>query len=307
MARGLVPILAVVIGLLVSCGALRAAAEPILPSERKDRLEPLPKRLQGVDVVEHLDVELPRGVEFKDETGRRVRLGDYFDGKKPVILTLNYSSCPMLCSLILNGLTLGLKDVTWTAGRDFRIVTISIDPKETPETAARTKERYESFYGRPEAREGWHVLSGSEESIHAVADAVGFRYGYNEERKEYVHPAAFAMVTPDGRIARYLYGIEFQPKTLSLSLVEASEGKLSSTVDRLILYCFHYDSSEGRYAPVAINIMRLGGALTALLLAGFLIVMWTAELGTRRRQRAAAETQHTTDLPLGKSERRPAT
>ena len=307
MAHWFARILSALIGLWVVCGSLPAAAEPIPPSEKKERVEPLPARLQGIDVVEHLNVELPKNVEFKDETGRSVRFGDYFDGKLPVIVTLNYSSCPMLCSLILNGLTLGLKDVKWTAGRDFRIVTISIDPKETPETAARTKDRYVSFYGRPEARAGWHVLSGSEQSIHTIADAVGFRYGYNEQRKEYVHPAAFAIVTPDGRIARYIYGIEFQPKTLSLSLVEASQGKIGSTVDRLILYCFHYDSSEGRYAPVAVNIMRVGGALTALFLGAFLVVMWSAELRKRRRQRAGSEPRHTTDPPYGKPEQRPAT
>lgn len=266
--------------------AAAAQATPVDPSERKDRTEPLPKRLEGVDVVEHLNVELPKATEFRDETGKPVKLGDYFDGKVPVIVTLNYSNCPMLCSLVLNALATGLKDVKWTAGKEFRIVTISIDPNEKPETAARTKERYASFYGRPEAREGWHVLTGSEASIHAVADAVGFRYGYNEKRKEYVHPAAIAIATPDGRIGRYLYGIVYAPKTLNLSLVEVSEGKIGSSVDRLILYCFHYDSSEGRYAPVAVNIMRLGGGLTAISLFSFVGLMWLGEL---RKRRKAAE------------------
>ena len=211
--------------LWIGVAAVSASAKPVDPSERKERKEPLPKRLEGIDVVEHLNTELPKHVEFNDEQGRRVKLGDYFDGKIPVIVTLNYSGCPMLCSLILNGLVEGLKQVDWTAGKEFRIVTVSIDPAETPEISLRTKQRYVDFYGRPEAREGWHFLTGSPANVRAVAEAVGFKYGYNEKRKEYVHPAAISLLTPGGRIARYLYGIEFLPRTLRLSLVEASEGK----------------------------------------------------------------------------------
>jgi protein SCO1/2 len=293
--------------------AASSAAKPVDPSERKERTEPLPKRLQGIDVVEHLNTDLPKHVEFTDEHGRRVKLGDYFDGKVPVIVTLNYSGCPMLCSLILNGLVEGLKQVDWTAGKDFRIVTVSIDPAETPEISLRTKKRYLDFYGRPEASEGWHFLTGSPANVRAVADAVGFKYGYNEKRKEYVHPAAISLLTPGGRIARYLYGIEFHPKTLRLSLVEASEGKIGTTVDRLLLYCFHYDSSEGRYAPVAVNIMRLGGSLTAILLGGFLTVLWRGELRKKRKlrlagvmdERVAKTLDHETRL--GSHHERPAT
>jgi protein SCO1 len=307
--RRVVSILAV---LWIGVGAVSASAKPVDPSERKERTEALPKRLEGIDVVEHLNTELPKHVEFTDEHGRRVKLGDYFDGKVPVIVTLNYSGCPMLCSLILNGLVEGLKHVDWTAGKDFRIVTVSIDPAETPEISLRTKKRYVDFYGRQEANEGWHFLTGSPANVRAVAEAVGFKYGYNEKRKEYVHPAAIALLTPGGRIARYLYGIEFLPKTLRLSLVEASEGRIGTTVDRLLLYCFHYDSSEGRYAPVAVNIMRLGGGLTAILLGGLLTVLWRGELRKRKKLRLAGPSQVSTTTPLdhdalGSRHERPAT
>jgi protein SCO1/2 len=200
----------------------------------------------------------------------------------PIILTLNYSDCPMLCSMQLNGVVQAMKQVDWTAGKEFRVVTVSLDPTETPDRARKTKARYLTQYGRPEATGGWHFLTGSEANIRAVADAIGFRYGYNEKREEWVHPAAISIMTPDAVIARYLYGIEYHPKTLRLSLVEASEGKIGTTVDRLILYCFHYDETEGRYAPVAFNIMRVGGALAVVLLGGFLGALW---LNERRRKK----------------------
>src|SRR5690606_38362732 len=160
-----------------------------------------------------------------------------------------------------------------TLGKDYRIVTVSLNPAETPQRAHGTKQRYLAQYGRPEADAGaWTILTGSENNIRAVADAIGFTYGYNEKRDEYVHPADFAVTTADGTIARYLYGLEYHPKTLRLSLIEASEGKVGSAVDKLILYCFHYDASEGRYAPVAMNIMRVSGGSGAVALGGFLTV-----------------------------------
>ena len=262
-------------------------AKPIAPEERIERTEALPKRLQGVDVVERLETKLPLGTRFRDETGRQVTLGDYFDGKHPVVLTLNYSNCPMLCSLQLGGFVSSLKQLDWSAGEEFRVVTVSLDPKEQPIRAAETKARYLKQYGRAGADRGWHFLTGSEASIHAVANAIGFRYGYNEARKEYVHPAAIALASPEAQLVRYLYGIEYSPKTLGLSLAEAADGKVGSTVDRLILYCFHYDEKEGRYAPVARNIMRVGGAITAMVLGAALTSLWLAEFRNKRRQAKA--------------------
>jgi protein SCO1/2 len=262
-------------------------AAPVSADERKERTEPLPKRLRGIDVEEHLDRRLPLDVPFTDDAGRPVLLKSFFDGKHPVILTLNYSDCPMLCSLQLNGFVESLKQLDWSAGKEFRVVTISLDPKEKPARAAQTKARYLKQYGRSGSEHGWHFLTSDEASIKKVADAIGFRYGYNEVRKEYVHPAAITIATTDARIARYLYGIEYHPKTLRLSLAEASEGKIGSTVDRLILYCFHYDENEGRYAPVARNIMRVGGGIAAAMLGGALSSLWLKELRNKKRNAKA--------------------
>ena len=265
-----------------------AVAAPVPLSERIERREPAPKQLQGVDVLEHLGEQVPLALPFRDQNGRRVTLGQYFDGRHPVLLTLNYSNCPMLCSLMLTGLVKGLKGVEWGINQDFQVVTVSLDAAETLDVAQRTADRYLTQYGRPEARGGWHFLTGSEASIRAYADALGFSYRYDEKRKEFAHPAALALASPSGTLVRYLYGLEFEPRTLRLGLVEASEGKIGTTLDRLVLYCFHYDSSEGRYAPVARRIMEMGGAATVLLLGGFLWVLSRAE--SKRRRRLAEST-----------------
>lgn len=277
MVRLAPKLVALAVGALVALGGVASAA-PVDPSEVTTRMEPAPKRLQGIDVVERLEQTIEKNLSFVADDGRQVLLGDYFRGDKPVIVTLNYSDCPMLCSLQLNALVDGLKQIDLTLGKDYRIVTVSLNPAETPQRAHGTKQRYLAQYGRPEADAGaWTILTGSENNIRAVADAIGFTYGYNEKRDEYVHPAAFVVTTPDGTIARYLYGLEYHPKTLRLSLIEASEGKVGSAVDKLILYCFHYDASEGRYAPVAMNIMRVSGGSGAVALGGFLTVLWRAE------------------------------
>ncbi|HEU5075856.1 MAG TPA: SCO family protein, partial [Polyangiaceae bacterium] len=195
---------------------------------------------------------------------------------------LNYSDCPMLCSLILNGLVTTLKQVDLVLGKDYRIVTVSLNPNETPARARATQNRYLEQYGNPGSRAGWTFLTGSENNIRAVAHSVGFKYSYNEARNEYVHPSAFVIAMPDGHVARYIYGIEYLPETVRLSLVEASEGKVGTTLDRIFLYCFHYDETEGRYAPVAMNVMRLAGGFGALLLGGFLLLLWRAELRKKK-------------------------
>ncbi len=288
------------LGRLLTCLALGAAlltagegvsAAPVDQSEIKSRTEMAPKRLRGVDVQEHLERSLPGTLGFTSDDGRPVVLGELFKGDLPVIVTMNYSDCPMLCSLQLNGLIDGLKKVDLTLGKDYRIVTVSLDPAETVERARGTKTRYLAQYGRPEADpSAWTVLVGSEVNVRAVAETLGFGYNYNEKRDEYVHPAAFVVTSPQGKIQRYVYGIEFQPKTLRLSLIEASQGKVGTSVDRLVLYCFHYDETEGRYAPVAMNIMRLGGGIGAVSLSGLIGFLWWAE---RRKQRGGS-VQHST-------------
>ncbi len=253
------------------------------------RREAPPERLRGIDIDEHLDSEMPLSATFRDTSGASVALGDYIRGERPVIFTLNYSDCPMLCSLQLSGLVTALKSLDRKIGVDFDVVTVSLDPKESSQRAAETKARYLAQLGAgAEAANGWHFLTGRQSEIDAVAAALGIRYAYNEARREYVHPAALVITTPQGRIARYLYGIEYHPRTLSLSLVEAAKGKIGSSVDRLILYCFHYDETEGRYAPVAMNVMRVGGGVTALSLLVFLGGFWLKQLRKKSARSVAA-------------------
>jgi protein SCO1 len=243
------------------------------PASAPDRTEEAPKRLKGVDLIEHLGSPVPEKLAFKDQDGKSVTLADYLHGGVPVILTFNYSSCPMLCSLQLTAFVNGLKKLDFSPNKQFRIVTVLLDPKETDDSARRFRARYLSQYNRPGSEPGWNFLTGSDENIHALAKAVGFTYNYNEARGEYVHPAVLTLLSPDGNVARYLYGLEYPDKTLRLGLVEASQGRVGTSLDRLVLYCFHYDSAEGRYAPIAARIMQLGGALSVLTLAGFLTIL----------------------------------
>jgi protein SCO1 len=248
---------------------------------------PAPPEMEGVGVTEHPNACLPLDLAFKDEDGRTVKLADYFKGDRPVILTLNYYRCPMLCTLQLNGLIDGLKRMEWTPGDQFRMVTVSIDPLETPQLARLKKQNYMKDYGRPGAASGWHFLTGREADIRKLADTVGFAYKYDRSSDQYVHAAALFVCTPDGRVSRYLYGVMYDPQTLRLSLVEAGEGKVGSTTDRVLLFCFHYDATKGKYGPTAMTIMRIGGALTVIALGCMLAVFWRRE--ARRRANVALD------------------
>jgi len=266
-------------GYLIAAAAGRAFGQPN---------DAVPKETEGVGVTEHPGAVLPLELMFRDENGRDVRLKDYFAGSRPVILTLNYYRCPMLCTLQLNGLVDALRRMEWTPGRQFEIVTVSIDPLETPPLARLKKQNYMKEYGRPEAAKGWHFLTGREENIRRLAATVGFEYRYDRETDQYVHAAALFVCTPEGRVSRYLYGILYDPTTLRLSLVEAAEGRTRSTVDRILLYCFHYDSAKGRYAPAAMNLMRAGGVATVLILGGVLAAYWRREAARRKASSGAA-------------------
>lgn len=261
---------------LASCRP--AGAQPI------ERAEDIPKELENVGTEERLGAPVPLELAFIDSSGRPVTFGEFFDGRRPVILTMNYSDCPRLCSLQLNGLFRGLEQLDWSLGDQFRMITVSIDPRESPERAQATKEKYLEAYGRSSGAEGWHCLVGAEENIRRLAGAVGFRYAYVEETRQYAHAAVTMVLTPDGRLSRYLYGIEYRPQTLRLALLEASQGKLGSTVDKVILYCFRYDSAAGRYAPVAERLMTLGAGLFAAALGGTLLAFWGREAVRSRRK-----------------------
>lgn len=249
-----------------------------------------PKQLEGVGVEEHLEQTLPLDLSFTDDAGKKVRLGDFFNQDRPVLLSLNYSSCPMLCNVQLTGLATALGEVPWTAGTEYDVVSVSIDPNETVEQAAKAKQRYVELYGKPGTEKGWHFLVGDEKSIAELAKAVGFQYHYVESRGEYAHPAVFELVSPEGKISRYIYGVNFDPQMLRLSLVEASEGKVGTTIDRFLLFCFHYDAEEGRYSPMARNVMKVGGAVTVAVLVLALSAFFLRE---RRRAKAVKELEHT--------------
>ncbi len=237
---------------------------------------------QDVGVTEHLSAQLPLNLTFQDEEGKTVALGDFFQKGRPVILQLGYYRCPMLCTEVSRGIVESLKGLDSSLDGKFQVVMVSVDPNETPELARAKKENSIKAFGRPKCAAGWHFLVGKPDSIRKLADAVGFRYKYIKADDQFSHPAVISVCTPDGRISRYLYGVTFNEKTLRLSLVEASDGKIGSAGDQLLLICFHYDPSAGGYILTALNIMRAGGVLTVLVLA---LVLWRL---FRRERRLAA-------------------
>jgi protein SCO1 len=245
-----------------------------------ERAEPLPAELEGVGITEHLGDHVPLDAVFRDETGREVTLGTYIDGSRPVILNLLYMGCPMLCGLVSNGLIDALKQIDQTIGDEFAVLSVSFNPAETPELAKVKLQSYLQEYGRPGAERGWHLLTGDETNIRRLTDAVGFGYRWNEQRQEFAHAAVTIVLMPDGAVSRYLYGVQYEPRTLKLSLVEAAEGKTGSTLDKFLLFCFHYDATTGRYGPTALNIMKAGGALMVLVIVGLVLVLRRKE---RRR------------------------
>jgi protein SCO1 len=240
--------------------------------------------LKKIDVVEHLGESIPLDLTFTNDAGETVKLGDYFHHGKPVILVLAYYTCPMLCTLVLNGVSDAVKALDWLPGKEFQILTVSIDPSETSELAAGKKARYLDNLGKKGVENGWRFFVGAESQSKALADAIGFKYYYDTEQKMYAHPAVVTILTEDGKISRYLYGLEYKPQDLRLALLEASEGKIGNTVDRIILYCYHYDPSTKGYVAMAGRIMRIGGALTLIILAVVIGTLW----GRERLRRSAA-------------------
>ncbi|MCB9831117.1 MAG: SCO family protein [Planctomycetes bacterium] len=248
----------------------------------------IPRELEGVGVDEKLDAQVDLALSFRDETGATIRLAQLLDGKLPVVLTLNYAACPMLCGLQLNGLVDTVRACDYRPGREFRLVTVSIDPEERPERAAEKKATYIERLGIPEAAAGWNFLVGDEKAIRQLADEVGFRYRKVEATGEYAHAAVSIVLTPEGKVSRYLYGVAIPEKTLKFSLLEAAEGRIGSTMDQILLFCFHYDAEAGAYAPAARKLMSIGGALVLLLVGGLIFILWRRE--RRRRSESTALT-----------------
>jgi protein SCO1 len=235
-----------------------------------------PPRLENVGIEQHLNAQVPPDLTFRDESGKTVKLGDYF-GRKPLILNLVYYNCTMLCGEVLSGLTGTMRLVKFDIGKEFEVVTVSFDPRETPEIAAAKKKEYLKRYTRPGAAEGWHFLTGSAESVNALTKSVGFQYQYDPKIDQFAHATAIMVLTPDGRISRYFYGVDFPPKDLRMGLVEASEGKIGNAVDQVLLYCYHYNPATGKYGAVITNILRLGAGATILILGSFLFIMFRLE------------------------------
>jgi protein SCO1/2 len=243
----------------------------------------LPAALGAVGITQNLDAQLPLELAFRDERGAAVTLSDYFTRDRPVLLSLAYYRCPMLCDLVLQGMVETLTEMDWRPGEEFDVVTVSIDPRESPELAAAKKTTILEAYGRPQAAEGWHFLTGEADAIETLADVVGFGYEYLPAENEFAHPAALFVLTPEGRVSRYLLGIRHEPRDVRLAMVEAADGKIGSFVDQFILYCYRYDEVAGRYTPVVWNIMRVGVVATVLLLGAVLLVFWRREARLRKR------------------------
>ncbi len=235
----------------------------------------IPQPLQEVGILDKNGSQVAiRELTFRDETGAEVRLEKFFQAKRPVILTLVYYECPNLCNFLLNGLVDSMKPLEWTPGKRFDIVSVSINPKETPELAAAKKASYLKSYGRPEAAEGWHFLTGSEDQVRRLADQVGFQYKYDDKEKQYAHAAGLFVLTPEGRLSRTLYGIAWQVKDLRLALLEASNGKIGTVIDRILLFCYRYNPDTRKYSMALMRVMQAGGATTVLVMGSMLMIFW---------------------------------
>jgi protein SCO1/2 len=254
----------------------------------------LPEDLEAAQIDEQLGAQIPLDLPFVDMQGEPVQLQQYWQTGRPVILSLNYYRCPMLCTLVLNGLTEAIQELDLTLGQDYEVVTVSFDHNEGPELARAKHQRYVEALGMEEGKTHWHFLVGPEESITTLCETVGFGFSWvpptsDEELGQFAHQAAIFITTPEGVVSRCLFGIQFDPETLRLSLVEASEGQVGSTLDRIILYCYHFDPRKGAYAPVAVRIMQAGGGATAVVLVLLLLTFWLRDLRRVRRRQEAQE------------------
>lgn len=276
-------------------GALSCASASVASAQLTEPLSVPPPSatmqipiLKEVGLDQKLDAQVPLDLKFSDEQGREVTLGSLF-GTRPVVLALVYYECPMLCTEVLNGLVGSLQTISFNAGHEFDIVAVSFDPGETPALAAQKKAQYLKRYGRPGAEQGMHFLTGREDAIHALTNAVGFKYQYDPSTDQFAHTAVLTILTPAGHVSRYLYGIEYPPRDLRLALVEAANGKIGTAVDQALLYCYHYDPETGRYGLAIMNVVRLGGILTMAGLATFIL------MNLRRRPQTPAVVATATD------------
>lgn len=257
------------------------------PRSEADHANAKPSKLQGVGIDQKIGASLPLDLSFTDTSGDVRPLRDFFQAGQPVILVPVYYTCPMLCSLVMDGVASALSTVEFTPGKDYQVVVFSINPNETTADAAKKKAEVLKRYGHPETADGWHFLVGGQKAIQRLTDTIGFHYAYDAEHKQYSHAATILLVTPDGHVARYFYGVEFPPRDLRLGLIETGKNKLGSVVDQVLLYCFHYDPSTGKYSAAIMNIIRAGGVLTLMALGLFMFVFWRRAKSTKSSSKDA--------------------
>ena len=261
-----------VMSLGLASGAVSAQGEaPGLRPAQAPPSSQMPAALQKVAFEQRLNEQLPLDLPFKDENGAAVKLGDYF-GRKPVVLAFVYYECPMLCTQVLNGLESALRVINESIGREFDVVTVSFDPRETPALAAGKKKAYLDRYKRPDAERGWHFLTGTQASIDALTKAAGFSFYWDEQTQQFAHASGIVVATPAGKLSRYFFGIDYSPRDVKFALIESSSEKIGSLADRLLLYCYHYDPATGNYGFIAMRAVRLGGAVTLVALLGFIFI-----------------------------------
>ena len=275
----------VVVALAVAVGLRLLLAVPAVAHTGKEPYTKDEAFLKEIGFDQKLGAQLPLDATFTDETGKAVRLGEYF-GQKPVIMLITYYNCTMLCPLLLDGLVRTLRPVSFDIGKQFTVLTVSINPRETFAIAASRKDLYVQRYGRPGAEHGWHFLTGKADAITALTQAVGFRYVYDKKKDEYAHASGIVIFTPEGKAARYLYGVEFSPRDMRLALIEAARNTIGNPVDQILLYCYHYDPLTGQYGVIIMNVLRLAGSATAVALGSFMVVMFRRD---RRKAAAAGE------------------
>ncbi|HMD34623.1 MAG TPA: SCO family protein [Vicinamibacterales bacterium] len=271
MCRAFVTLAAVVWAAVTASAQMTGAASGY-KREAGMAASSIPAALREIGFDQHIGAFVPLDTAFRDESGTTVRLGDYF-GSRPVVMVFAYYDCPMLCTQVVSGLTSALRTMSLEPGKDFEIVTVSFDPRDTPRTAAEKKAVFVGRYRRDGANAAWHFLSGDQASIDRLTKAAGFRYTWDAPTGQFAHPTGVIVLTPDGRLAKYLFGIEYGPRDLRFAIVEASNGRVGSAVDALLLYCYHYDPMTGRYGLVVMRMMRIAGAATVLALGTFIFVM----------------------------------
>jgi protein SCO1/2 len=264
------------------CSLLTVSAQYAQPPQGGFTSQNPPDALKNIGIDQRLNNQLPLDATFKDETGRVVRFGDYFGKERPVVVSLVYYKCPMLCNQVLNGLVGSIRGQNLLVGKDFDVVTVSFDPRETPQDAAEKKKVVLGDLHRaddPVAAAGWHFLTGDKSQIDAVADAVGFRYAFDTRTNQFAHASGVMVATPAGKLSRYFYGIEYAPRDLRFALVESSEGRIGTAVDKIILYCYHYDPTSGKYGFVIMNAMRVGGIVTVFGVIALIMILRRAQHG----------------------------